>query len=84
VYAISPIAHILAMRSTITTLLIQRLATIITYMIEYSSVVPHEISDTMLMKDTWLSKTLSQPDDFNKNRNKKADIKFSVHDVFLE
>ncbi len=53
-------------------------------MIEYSSVVPHEISDTMLMKDTWLSKTLSQPDDFNKNRNKKADIKFSVHDVFLE
>ena len=53
-------------------------------MIEYSSVVPHEISDTMLMQDIWLSKTLSQPDDFNKNSNKKADIKFSVHDVFLE
>lgn len=83
-YAISSIAQILAMRSTITTLLIQRLARIITYMIEYSSVVPHEISDTMLMKDIWLSKTLSQPDDFNKNSNKKADIKFSVHDVFLE
>jgi len=53
-------------------------------MIEYSCVVPHEISDAILMKDSWLSKTSSQPDDFNKNSNKNADIKFSVHDVFLE
>ena len=53
-------------------------------MIEYSCVVPHEISDTILMKDIWLSKTSSQPDDFNKNSNKNADTKFSVHDVFLQ
>ena len=53
-------------------------------MIEYSCVLPHEISDTILMKDIWLSKTSSQLDDFNKNSNKNEDIKFSVYDVFLE